>query len=234
MHLISIIVPLAPGETVWQALLPQLLAMDMEKEILLLCADADSHILKSATRDHPCIHVLSGGNGRAASLNNGALKSNGSYLWFLHADSLLPEQCPDILHSTISSDIPALYYFDLQFLRDGPRWMRMNTLGVYFRSHCLKMPFGDQGFFLEKKVFMKIGPFNEQAKYGEDHLLVWQAHHQAIPVLPIGATLMTSARKYSQRGWLTVTISHLYLTARQALPLSFTLLKQRFLSRRGC
>lgn len=229
MPLISVIVPLAAGETAWQQLLPQLLQLDIDKEILLLCADArDAVMLKVAITDSH-VNVHTGINGRAALMNTGAALANGKYLWFLHADSILPQHCTLVLSRAINHQPSAVYYFDLQFSTDGPRLMAFNAAGVYFRSHFLQMPFGDQGFFLEKALFNKIGPFNEQARYGEDHLLVWQAHHHAVPVLPIGAPLISSARKYTRHGWIPTTLHHLYLTVRQALPQYLILLKQRFL-----
>jgi hypothetical protein len=69
---------------------------------------------------------------------------------------------------------------------------------------------------LPRTLFERLDGFDEHASYGEDHLLVWAAHHAGVPVVPVGASLRTSARRYRERGWLRTTLRHLLLTARQA------------------
>ena len=118
----------------------------------------------------------------------------------------------------LARDPGALHYFDLAFSGDGPPLMRLNERGVWVRSHLLGMPFGDQGFCLRRDVFFGLGGFPEDVPYGEDHLLVWRARQAGVPLRCAPATLLTSARKYGERGWLRTTARHVYLTYRQALP----------------
>jgi glycosyltransferase involved in cell wall biosynthesis len=236
MTMISVIIPLGPNEMAWQQLLPQLvqIANNSDSEILLLVTSEKERVMvqenirQAQYRQHT-IKVLSGKSGRAALLNLGVQHSVGKYLWFLHADSVLPADCYATLLASIRHDRGGMYYFDLAFLPDGPCLMPVNSLGVYFRSHFLKLPFGDQGFFMARAVFDRIGPYNEAAEYGEDHLLVWQAHQQGIPVLPMGKTLKTSARKYKNSHWAKTTLRHLFLTAQQAVPPAISLLKSKFI-----
>lgn len=228
MNDISVIVPLAPGETAWQELLPALLSLAISNEILLLCADAgDAENIGRALANEHGIRVVAGGSSRAALMNTGAKISGGKYLWFLHADSRLQENCAAMLEKAMHGR-PSLFYFDLVFLPDGPAFMIFNTIGTWFRSHVFKMPFGDQGFFIERSLFVKTAGYDEQVEYGEDHLLVWQAHQQGIPVRCIGASLETSARKYRNQGWANVTVRHLRLTVKQAWPEFCRLLRQRW------
>ncbi|RPJ70307.1 MAG: DUF2064 domain-containing protein, partial [Alphaproteobacteria bacterium] len=72
-----------------------------------------------------------------------------------------------------------------------------------------------------------LGMFDENAKYGEDHLLVWRAHQRGIEVLPAFAELFTSARKYRNSGWVTTTSRHIFLTYKQALPQLLIYLRSR-------
>jgi hypothetical protein len=80
------------------------------------------------------------------------------------------------------------------------------------------MPFGDQGLVLARSTMAALGGFDESAPYGEDHLLVWAAHRGGVPLRATGARLLTSARKYQERGWLQTTSAHVLLTYRQAWP----------------
>lgn len=225
---ISIIVPLAPNENQWQELLPALLDLNVKKEIFLVCSSKQqAQQINTLIEKYNNVCVLiSGVSGRAKLMNYAAQSATGDYLWFVHADTGLPMQCADFIAKAMAANDNALYYFDLAFDADGPRLMPFNALGVYLRSHWLKLPFGDQAFLIKKKLFQQLGQYNEQAQYGEDHLLVWQAHHQGVPVKSIGGKLLSSARKYQAQGWLKTTGLHLFLTYKQALPQFYHLIKK--------
>ena len=112
----------------------------------------------------------------------------------------------------------ALHYFDLKFLDDGPSLMPVNVLGAYVRSHALGLPFGDQGLCLSRTAFERLGGFDAQVPYGEDHVFVWRAGRQGMPLRCTGVPLYTSARKYQAHGWAPTTLRHLLLTYKQAVP----------------
>lgn len=204
---ISVIIPVAPGESHWQHLLEDLEPFKDQLEIILVSAEevvADVIWVKSP-------------GGRAASLNAGAAVAKSDHLWFLHADSRLEKNAIAKLLDCIQENPQALYFYNLRFF-DGKKIMKLTELGTWWRSQILKIPFGDQGFCLSKKTFHDIGPFDEGAPYGEDHLLVWQAHRKNIPVISVGEVIATSARKYVEKGWLYVTLQHQFLWLKQAIP----------------
>lgn len=144
--------------------------------------------------------------------------ASGHWLWFLHADSRLRPESLRELQRFLAEGIDALGWFKLAFRRDGPRWTALNAWGANLRSRWLGLPFGDQGLVLPKHCFEALHGFNEQARLGEDHQLVWAAHHAGLPFRRISAALETSARKYAQHGWLTTTLRHWRLTVAQLWP----------------
>jgi glycosyltransferase involved in cell wall biosynthesis len=224
--MLSIIVPLAPNENEWQQLLPALLALKIEKEILLVCTEQQqASAIELLIQKHSNVFMLVGEGGRASLMNTAAASAKAEYLWFVHADTGLPENCAELIAEKIRKSSDALYYFNLGFWSDGPRHMKINAIGVYIRSHYLKLPFGDQAFLIKKQLFEKIGTYNESVNYGEDHLLVWQAHHNKVPVKCISAKVFTSARKYQAYGWGVTTRKHLLLTFKQAYPQFIYLMK---------
>ncbi len=160
--------------------------------------------------------ILARGGTRAASMNRAALAARGAHLWFVHADTKVSTEAAAKLASQLASGPAALRYFDLAF--DGGFAMRVTEFGVRVRSRVFGMPFGDQAFCLPATAFATLGGYDETAPYGEDHLLVWSARRQRLPVLPVGATVLTSARKYREHGWFRTTGKHLWLTAKQAWP----------------
>lgn len=216
---VSVIIPIGPMENSWENLLLQLRDFNECLEILLITSleKQEAQILEKTKLLHK-VKVLRSPGGRGMLMNFAAENARAEYLWFLHADSELPVHYADSISKVMVSRIEAIYYFDLKFIKGNSTWMRLNELGTYFRSHVLKLPFGDQGFLMSKSVFFELGMYKENLKYGEDHLLIWQAHQKKVPVVCIGETIATSARKYTKNGWFKVTAMHLILTFTQAFP----------------
>lgn len=160
--------------------------------------------------------IIVSGSSRAKQLNEGAKKATRDFLWFLHADSRLALKALYSLPKSLDKNPEALHYFNLRFLPDGPPLMFMNEIGCWIRSRILGIPFGDQGFAISRKNFDRIGGFPEDALYGEDHLFVWRARQKKIPLIAVGASLYTSARRYVQTGWAKLTWTYAHRWIRQA------------------
>lgn len=216
---LSVIVPFAPDELEGGILLQQLCALPMDCEIIAV---------RSGSRPLPVPATLAGGTpelreclsppGRARQMNVGAQAARGHWLWFLHADSCLHARTLPALHAFLDRSGDALGYFTLRYGGDGPILAQLNALGANWRARVLGLPFGDQGFVLPTVWFARLGGYDENAAYGEDHLLVWRARVAGLPLRCIDAPLLSSARKYAREGWLRTTARHLALTARQAWP----------------
>ncbi len=209
---LSIVVPVGPGDTTWQGLLPELARVDAS-DIALVFSSQNPVELVPHTDKRLLIAISS--TGRARQQNAGATATTAPWLWFLHADSRFAPETVSRLHAFIARNEPALGYFDLRFQNDGPRWTQLNALGARLRSRWLGLPFGDQGLLIPRSVFEALGGFDESVPSGEDHALVWRAKRSGIPVRPVGAVLLTSARKYAQQGWWRTTAGHLRLTCQQ-------------------
>lgn len=186
--LISVIIPLANGE-------------------------AEPAELLSAMPDDVEI-ILARGGTRATSMNHAAAIAAGAYLWFVHADTSLEPAAIRALLGKLPND-QAILYFDLRF--DGGMLMRLTELGVLIRSRLMRLPFGDQALCLSRHNFRALGQYDESAIHGEDHLLVRKARRKGLAVEPVGAKVLTSARKYRRNGWFRTTWLHLRLTVRQAI-----------------
>ena len=215
---LSVIVPLAPGETEWQGLLQQLTSLPAGSEVIVVRADDESWPAPASWPMRLRYRECHCKPGRARQLNLGARLATGHWLWFLHADSRLRSDSLRELRRFLAEGIDALGWFQLAFRKDGPRWTILNAAGANLRSRWLGLPFGDQGLVLPRHCFEALHGFDEEARYGEDHLLVWAAHHAALPLRRIPALLETSARKYAQQGWLTTTLRHWRRTTAQAWP----------------
>jgi hypothetical protein len=227
---LAVVVPVAPGDDAWRPLLADLGALPPRAGVLLAAAEP---LAPAAARDADAALAgrrwrwLVAPRGRARQLNAGARAADGAVLWFLHADSRVAPADVAALRDALRAAPGALHYFDLAFLPDGPRGMRLNAAGAWVRSRWLGMPFGDQGLCVRRDVWARLGGFDEAAPYGEDHLFVWRARQAGVPLRPTGGVVRTSARRYREHGWGRTTLRHVRLTARQAFPEWVALLRAR-------
>lgn len=163
---------------------------------------------------------------RATSLNSGAKQAKGEFLWFLHADTRFSTDSISKLIEAIQNKPNHLHYFRLKFYPKS-FMMKFNAIGANIRSKLLGCPYGDQGFCIQKEIFFKIGMYEENVTYGEDHLFVWKARRLGISLNRINSYVYTSDRKYRNGGWFKITCLHQYLFWKQATPEILKYLKNK-------
>jgi rSAM/selenodomain-associated transferase 2 len=217
---LSVVIPVGPGETNWATLLRDLQPLPIDAEVIIVGVDGPSAEFEQfAAATARCgTRWLQSAQGRARQMNFGASSASRSFLWFLHADSRIDSTAFEKLEAGLREFPNAIHYFDLAFHSDSPPLTRLNAWGANLRSRFLRLPYGDQGFCLSTEIFNRIGRYDESLPYGEDHILIWQAHANRIPIKPVHAQIATSARKYSRNGWLRTTCLHQWFTAKQAAP----------------
>ncbi len=220
MSPVSVIIPLAPGEQAWRDLVDQL-DLPMGSEVILAAGDQQIDLGED---DYSFdLTTCNEGRGRAGQMNAGSRVAKHEWLWFLHADTRLGDGALRMMRSCITSNEKALFFFDLKFSDDGPSAMSWNEWAVKWRAGTLKLPFGDQAFMIRRDVFEDLGGYREDLPSGEDHILVWKAHHMGVPVMSTGTPVYTSARRYQDRGWLATTLRFVWLTILQGVPQWFIL-----------
>ena len=216
---LAVVVPVGPGDTLADALVLQLAALPARAEVIVACS-SQAEVARISRQLHSLLRpqwkILAAKAGRASQQNAGAALATRPWLWFLHADSVLSDTALPALAKLVASDAPALGYFDLQFLDDGPALMRLTAAGAWLRSRWLQLPFGDQGLVLPRALFEQLGHFDTSLRSGEDHDLVWRVRRAGVPLQPLRAPLYTSARKYTVQGWGRTTLQHLGATWEQA------------------
>ncbi len=221
MTLLSVVVPVAPGEDAWRALSADLALLPDGAEILFVGSDDPASRNESIEPSAKRARWIFSSGSRAGRMNAGADAATGEFLWFLHADSKFGRDTVAALFSAVRNHPECLHYFNLAFFGGDARLtrlMRLNEWGARVRSWALKVPFGDQGFCIRKSLFKKVGGFPEGLAYGEDRAFVLRARGRGIPVRSTGATLYTSDRKYKKNGWLKTTLLHQYLWIKLAWP----------------
>jgi len=148
--------------------------------------------------------------GRGAQMNAGAARAAGTWLLFLHADSRLPAGWLDVLtEATARGGLVGGWF---RFALDTPRWQaRIIERLVAFRVRAWKLPYGDQGLFVRRDVFTRLGGYREWPLM-EDVEFVRRLR-RAGPVAELPVVLTTSARRWERDGWFRRSARNLVLVS---------------------
>lgn len=209
---VSIIIPTLNEEASLESLLIQLAQFSTEVLYEVIVVDGKSTDRTQEIAQRYCDRVLLTDPGRGRQLNEGASKATGEILWFLHADSRVDRECIPKLLQKISEGVGG-GCFQLRFMDSRPTY-RIIAWGSNVRAKWLKSFYGDQGIFVEREVFLKLGGFRE-IPIMEDREFSCRLR-KVVPVCVVEATLETSPRRFRKGVVRTLLLM-------QALKLAFFL-----------
>jgi len=205
MNNISIIIPVLNEAQNLEVLLPYLhcnTSSELISEILVVdggSSDGSQKIVTAFSKNHPKVLGLNSPKGRAKQMNFGALNSKGTVLYFLHADSIPPENFDRYIVDAIQKGSKA-GCFKMRF-NSSHWWLKLAGWGTQFNWKSCRG--GDQSLFVEKKVFNSLGGFNENFIICEDNEFIYKLYkHYNFKVLPYWLT--TSSRRYQANGVWTL------------------------------
>lgn len=133
--------------------------------------------------------------GRAAQMNFGASKAKNEIIYFLHADSIPPENFSEKILETYKKNYKS-GCFRLKF--DNDHWfLKANAWFTKFDVNAIR--FGDQSLFVTKEIFQKARGFDEKLLMMEDQEIIARLKKHGQFLVMDGA-VTTSARKYLDNG----------------------------------
>jgi rSAM/selenodomain-associated transferase 2 len=147
--------------------------------------------------------VESGRPGRAVQMNNGARAASGAVLWFLHLDSRPP---PDAALAVLECalDGPGWGRFDVRLDGAAPM-LRVIERMMNLRSRLSGIVTGDQGMFVRRDLFQRVGGFPEIALM-EDLAISRRLKRLARPAR-IPEPVLASSRRWDRDGiWRTIAL----------------------------
>lgn len=185
---ISVIVPVYNEESNMHSIQTELKKMK-GCEVIFVDGGSTDNTLALVEKQYTVVHSA---KGRALQMNKGALESSGSVLFFLHADSILPDNAVEQIHAAtehcnfgcfhISFTSHAFFFTICAFMSN-------------MRAILFKIPFGDQGLFIERTVFFESGMFPE-IPIMEDYQFSLNMKKTKEKLCIIKAHIITSARRY--------------------------------------
>jgi hypothetical protein len=145
--------------------------------------------------------LVQGQPSRGAQLQRGFEAASGQWIWMLHADSTPDAEVVAWLHQ---SRAPCWGRFDVCFPGAGPLLKLVATL-MNWRSRRSGICTGDQGIFVHRSLLDLIGGVPPQSLM-EDIELSKRLKREMAPLCP-RLRLMTSARRWEQRGIVRTVVS---------------------------
>lgn len=146
--------------------------------------------------------VITSPCGRARQMNAGAAAASGDVLLFLHADSTLPENAVRLVEKAIDVSGRGWGRFDVRLSSDRPM-LRLVAGLMNLRSRLTGIATGDQGIFVERKLFESVGGFPDLPLM-EDVALSTRLKQIERPIC-LAAVITTSSRRWEKHGvWPTI------------------------------
>jgi rSAM/selenodomain-associated transferase 2 len=140
--------------------------------------------------------LVTSGPGRARQMNAGAKSAGGDLLWFLHADSRLPEGC---LEAVVQSQERGYQWgrFDIRLSGKHPM-LRVVEFMMNWRSRLSAIATGDQGIFVQSDLFRTVGGYTD-IPLMEDVDISRKLKRHAVPDCLTHA-IETSSRRWERNG----------------------------------
>jgi rSAM/selenodomain-associated transferase 2 len=203
MALISIIIPVLNEAAALPVCLQSLQPL-RQQNCELIVVDGGSIDDSLAIAAPLADRVLTTRRGRAAQMNTGIRVAQGDILWFLHGDSLPPPEAADLIRTSLDRPGHVWGRFDIRLSGNRPLLRIVETL-MNSRSRLTGIATGDQGIFVRRAVFERIGGY-PAIPLMEDIALSYTLKRISRPVC-LRQRLLTSSRRWEREGiWKTILL----------------------------
>ncbi|NHQ74339.1 glycosyltransferase [Roseovarius gahaiensis] len=193
---LSVIIPTLNAAEGLARSLPSL-AAGLEAGVIreLILSDGGSQDATALIAQEAGAIFVQGAASRGGQLRRGAQAATGDWLLFLHADTILPPDWPQIVQAHMAQGRAG--YFRLRFDANGVAPVVV-AAWANLRAWAFHLPYGDQGLLVSRHDYDSVGGFRD-IPLMED---VAMARALGRRLRPMPAAVITSAAKYQREGWL--------------------------------
>jgi rSAM/selenodomain-associated transferase 2 len=202
--MISVVVPTLNAESDLPRTLAALVPAAIEgivREVIIV--DGGSTDATARIAEATGANFISTEPGRGQQLAAGAKAAKGPWLLFLHADTMLEDgwerEALELMRAVelgAREDTAAVFRYALD---DKGLWPAYLSAVVRLRCLILRMPYGDQGLLMSKRLYGAVGGFKPMTLM-EDVDLIRRLGRGRVAFLRSQA--VTSARRYRSEGYL--------------------------------
>ena len=192
--IVTVVIPVLFDADAVARVLPQIPASS-DIEVIVVDGAQDPR-LDNIAAAHGKARVQRAPAGRGRQMNAGAESASGEWLFFLHADSVLPEGWTAAFVSLDAAVVGGWFRFALE---DAAWQARVIERLVAWRVKFLRLPYGDQGLFVRRRLFRSLGGYCEWPLL-EDVAFARRLVRGG-PVAELPLALRTSSRRWRREGW---------------------------------
>ena len=198
--LISIIIPVLNEEASIKNLLQQLQACRQQGHEVIVVDGGSVDNTVSISKPLSDKVIISS-YGRAIQMNKGAEKSKNEILWFLHADTLIPDNAIEYIHQALKKK--SWGRFNVHLSGTNVLFRLIESM-MNLRSCVTGIATGDQGIFINKVIFNKVGGF-PNIPLMEDIAISKNLKNISRPAC-VKEKLITSRRRWEKNGILSTVL----------------------------
>ncbi len=193
--MISIIIPTLNEAHTIGPCLARLAEQNEPHEIMVVDGGSLDNTM-AIVQDYPGVKRLRASNaGRGVQMNQGADVATGNLLLFLHADTFLPPGGLAMIKTRIGKNGIVAGSFSLSF--DYQNFF-LKLYARFSRINHILFTYGDQGLFMTRHVFEKVGGYAE-IPLMED-VVIQKSLRKTGRFIKIQHPVVTSARRYLSNG----------------------------------
>lgn len=202
---ISIIIPTLNEKTNLRRLIPLLCNKSAVRQVIVVDSISSTDAIENHFSHDKLTIIKSSQRCRSIQMNEGMALTEGTILFFLHADMTPPSQFDmDILTSIDEGNDAGCFGYHFDRNRKALNWLS------YFSFKKTRFTGGgDQGLFILKNVFQELGGFDAKLKIMEDFEFYRRLKKNGKKFKIIQNPAVVSARKYDKNGFLRVNLIQL-------------------------
>ena len=152
---ISVIIPTLNEEIALATTLDAVLRLKEVLEIIVVDGRSDDETLEIARKLG--VKTIQSERARGRQLDTGAKAASGDVYWFLHADTLPPENAGELISQALKDEQTIGGNFEIRF--DGNRKSAKLLTWLYPKLRVLGLCYGDSAFFARREIYEKTGGF---------------------------------------------------------------------------
>ncbi|MCE8425930.1 MAG: TIGR04283 family arsenosugar biosynthesis glycosyltransferase [Candidatus Methanoperedens sp.] len=188
--------------------LSHLVSLEGDFELIIVDGGSSDHTVEEVQKyiisfNHKILLLVSE-RGRAIQMNTGAKMAEGDILLFLHVDCALWKDALTIIEKFKYDNNIAGGGFKQAFSNPDLFLKFQSSIGN-IRAGLTRVFFGDYGIFLKKKVFQKIGGYDD-IPFLEDIEICRKAKRYG-RFLQVDRRIVTSPRRYLKKGKVRLAIA---------------------------
>jgi len=150
--------------------------------------------------------------GRACQMNCGAAEAQGEVLFFLHGDTLVPEDALNLIDEALANSEVVGGGFIRRFDSDS-WWLNLTCRLADWRSERWGIFLGDHGMFVRSEDFEELGGFDENLLRCEDLDFSLNMREQG-KVVALRPAVVSSARRFDELGPFRTTLRDAWWTVK--------------------